>query len=86
MTAIHTKMTVRTSKQSKQNHVQAMGKELGNLYSALFEETAWIYIKWLEYKELYYNPDGQNRRVELLNLTAKVFLACCKECSQKMLL
>ena len=47
-----------------------MGSELGELYSALWQELAWIHAKWGEYVALFGTSPG---RIDLLNEVAPKF-------------
>jgi hypothetical protein len=47
-----------------------MGQELGDLYSALWQEVAWLHAKWEEYVALFGTKES---RVELLNRAAPRF-------------
>jgi hypothetical protein len=59
-----------TADESKSENIARMGVELGELYSALWQEVAWVHAKWAEYVELFgTNPE----RIELLNNTAPQF-------------
>ena len=57
----------RTAAQAKANHVVAMGDEIGTVYSALWQEVAWIHQKWAQYVELFGTSSG---RINLLNQAA----------------
>ena len=57
----------RTATQAKADHVAVMGDEIGTVYSALWQEVAWIHKKWAQYVELFgTNPE----RIALLNRAA----------------
>jgi hypothetical protein len=60
----------RSAEEVKQDHIQAMGKELGGLYLALWNEVAWLHSKWMEYVELF---GTKSSRIHLLNKTASHF-------------
>lgn len=61
---------IQTAHQAKKANIDAMGKELGELYSALWQEVVWIHSKWSRYVALY----GTNpKRIELLNQAAPSF-------------
>lgn len=60
----------RTAEEVKQHYVEAMGKDLGSLYHALWNEVAWLYSKWMEYVELFGTKPS---RIELLNKSASHF-------------
>lgn len=47
-----------------------MGEELGEVYTALWQQVTWLYSKWGEYVALF----GTNQdRIEILNATAPAF-------------
>lgn len=57
----------RTAAQAKTDHIAEMGEEIGTIYSALWQEVAWINKKWAQYVALF----GTNsERIELLNRAA----------------
>jgi hypothetical protein len=60
----------RTAEQAKADHIAAMGQPLGEQYSALWQELAWLYQVWGEYVDLYGTKPS---RVELLNRAAGGF-------------
>ena len=60
----------RTPSESKAHHIAIMGEELGALYSALWQEIAWIHSKWTQYVILF---GTKPERVELLNKAAPAF-------------
>jgi hypothetical protein len=59
-----------TAAEAKQSHIDHMGEELGTVYSALWQEVAWVYSKWHEYVELYGTKPS---RIDLLNQSAAFF-------------
>jgi hypothetical protein len=61
---------VRTASQAKAENILKMGQELGDLYSALWQEIAWIHSKWDEYVVLY---GTKPERIDLLNRAAPAF-------------
>jgi hypothetical protein len=60
----------RTAEESKADHIEGMGEELGRLYDALWQEVAWLHMKWREYATLFGTSPA---RVELLNKAAPSF-------------
>lgn len=62
--------STRSPSEAKVVHVAAMGAELGALYSALWQEVAWIHSKWAQYVVLF---GTKPERVELLNKAAPSF-------------
>jgi len=61
---------IRTPSEAKSQHVAAMGEDLGSLYSALWQEVAWINSKWAQYVILF---GTKPERIELLNKAAPSF-------------
>ena len=61
---------IRTAEQSKAQNIAAMGSELGELYSVLWQQVTWLYSKWGEYVALF---GTKPNRIEILNSTAPVF-------------
>ncbi len=59
-----------SAKELKQEHVEALGEELGRVYHELWQELARLYGKWNEFVELYGTKPS---RVELLNKSAPNF-------------
>ena len=59
-----------TAAETKQQHIDAMGEELGSLYNNLWNELVWINAKWNEYTELFGTKPS---RIELLNRVAGKF-------------
>lgn len=62
--------TERTAEQAKADNVAAMGQSLGEQYTALWQELAWLYRVWGEYVDLYGTKPS---RVDLLNRSAGGF-------------
>lgn len=57
----------RTAAQAKTDHIAKMGEEIGTIYSALWQEVAWIHEKWAQYVELF---GTSPERIHLLNRAA----------------
>lgn len=60
----------------KSEMIDRMGHDFGTLYYHLYNETAWLTMKWLEYKELYGTKES---RIELMNKTAPTFFYIIEE-------
>ena len=60
----------RTADDARDEYVRSMGPELGGLFHALWQEMAWIHVKWHEYCELF---GTRPSRVDLLNEAAPLF-------------
>ena len=56
--------------ETRQEHINRMGAELGPLYNALYNEVGWLHFKWAEYVVLFGTKPS---RVELLNNAAPRF-------------
>src|SRR3990172_2638130 len=54
----------------EEEHLDKLGPDLGPVYHALWNECAWLHVKWQQYKELY---GTKPERIDLLNNTARVF-------------
>jgi hypothetical protein len=68
---------VRTAEQAREQHKIAMGSELGDLYSALWQQLVLLHIKWGEYVALFgTNPE----RLELLNQAGPSFFRTVQDC------
>lgn len=60
----------KTAEESQREYIGLMGEHLGKLYHALWQEVAWLYMKWGEYESLYgTNPS----RIDLMNKVAPLF-------------
>jgi hypothetical protein len=57
-------MTTVTADDLRQNNIAAMGKDLGEQYSELWQEAAYLHAKWAEYVELFGTKEA---RIDLLN-------------------
>lgn len=60
----------RTADECKQDHIDALGKEFGQLYHHLWQELVWLYSKWNEYVELFGTKPS---RIDLINKAAPAF-------------
>lgn len=63
-------MSFKTAEESKLAHISSMGQELGTLYSAIWQQVAWLHAKWEQYVELY---GTKASRLTLLNQAAPLF-------------
>jgi hypothetical protein len=63
-------MTEFTAEEARKRNIEKMGQELGDLYSALWQETVQLHRRWSEYTELF---GSKPSRVELLNNAAGTF-------------
>jgi hypothetical protein len=61
----------RTAAQAKADHIAKMGEEIGAVYSALWQEVAWLNKKWAQYVELF---GTSPERIELLNRAAPAMI------------
>lgn len=60
----------KTAKEVQTEYVKHMGTSLGEQFSALWQEVAWLYLKWGEYVELFGTKPS---RIKLLNNAAPGF-------------
>lgn len=63
-------MATLTAEESRNHHAQKMGEALGTQFSALWQEVAYLHMKWEEFVELF---GSKETRIELLNQTAPTF-------------
>jgi len=61
---------VRISRMNQKEHLDALGPDLGHVYHALYNECAWLHIKWHQYLVLY---GTKPERIDLLNRSAGLF-------------
>ncbi|SNT12189.1 hypothetical protein SAMN05421640_2374 [Ekhidna lutea] len=61
--------TTQTAEEVKQEHLEKLGPELGNIYHQLRNELIFIHIKWCEFEELY----AHEERVELMKKNSPNF-------------
>lgn len=59
-----------TAEEVQQEHLDTLGPNLGPVYHALYNECAWLHIKWRQYVELY---GTKPERIKLLNQAASLF-------------
>lgn len=59
-----------TAAESKSENILAMGRDLGELYDALWQQVAWLHRKWAEYVEMFGTKES---RIKLLNESAPAF-------------
>jgi hypothetical protein len=57
----------RTADQTKANNIAKMGEAIGSVYTALWQEVAWIHKKWAQYVALF---GTSPERIALLNKAA----------------
>jgi hypothetical protein len=62
-----------TAQQAKADNMAHMGDAVGQVYSALWQEVAWIHKKWTQYVELF---GTSPQRINLLNDAAPAFFRC----------
>ncbi len=61
---------LKSSDEVLQEHIEVLGFDLGKLFHKLWNEFAWMQIKWQEYVDLY---GTSPERIELLNSTSPRF-------------
>jgi hypothetical protein len=64
-------VTIQSSEQVRAEYLSKLGKDLGEVYYALWNETAWLHSEWRTFLDLYTAPET----VALLNETADHFFA-----------
>jgi hypothetical protein len=60
----------KTAEEAKQEYIEKMGEPLGMLFNELWQELAWLHMKWGEFLELYGKKPS---RIKLLNEVAPSF-------------
>jgi hypothetical protein len=60
----------------RDGYIQCMGQDLGSVFHALWEEVAWIHVKWREYCELF---GTRPSRIDLLNEAAPLFFRIAQD-------
>jgi HEPN superfamily AbiU2-like protein len=68
--------TSMTAEQVRDDHLRMLGPTLGPVYYALYNEVAWLHVKWNQYRILFAESE---KRVELLNSTAGSFFHVIKK-------
>jgi hypothetical protein len=63
-------MSTYTAEETRLHHIETMGEPLGCVYSALWQEVAYIHHKWSEFLELFGKKES---RINLLNDAAPHF-------------
>jgi hypothetical protein len=69
-------VSYRTAEEAKNDNIAKMGKELGELYSALWQHITLLHANWHEYVELFGTKPS---RVELLNKAAHAFFGTIQD-------
>src|SRR4051812_1746875 len=60
----------RTSEEVHAEHIRVLGEKLGEVYSALWQETVWLHFEWQQHEKLF----SQSREIlETLNELAGAF-------------
>jgi hypothetical protein len=59
-----------TSDEVRQNYIATMGNELGSQFNRLYNECAWLHLKWSEYMALF---GVSQSRTDILNASAPGF-------------
>ena len=54
----------------QKQHLDCLGPELGPVYHALYNDCAWLHVKWHHYLEIY---STESERIDLLNRAAGLF-------------
>jgi hypothetical protein len=69
-----------TAEEAKAHYIKKMGQALGEQYSALWQEVAWLHIKWGDYVELF---GTKSSRVDFLNQAAPAFIGLIQDTLQE---
>lgn len=59
-----------TAEEVRREHLETLGPDLGPVYHSLYNDFAWLHIKWQQFVELF---GTSSERVELLNHAAALF-------------
>lgn len=59
-----------TADQAKQHYIEIMGDDLGTIYHRLWQEIAWVHMKWGDFITLFGTSES---RIELMNDAAPAF-------------
>lgn len=59
-----------SAEEIENEHLRVLGPDLGPVYNSLYQECAWLHIKWREYGELY---AAKPERIDLLNRASGLF-------------
>ena len=57
-------MATLTAEESRSHHIEKMGEALGTQFAALWQEVAYLHLKWEEFVELF---SSKQARIELIN-------------------
>ena len=64
------------SSEVKQEHLRKLGPILGRRYNALYNEVAWLHVRWKQYKDLFGTSPS---RIAMLNQAAGLFFRFVQE-------
>jgi hypothetical protein len=65
-----------TADETRKRNIETMGEPLGEMYSALWQAIAMVYVYWKEYVELFGNKPS---RIDLMNSAAPAFFHMLQE-------
>lgn len=63
-------MSYMTAEEVRQQHISVLGPELGTLFYYLYNQCAWLHVKWRQFVDLY---GTDQERIDVLNQAASVF-------------
>ena len=61
------------SSEVKQEHLRQLGPILGTHYNALYNEVAWLHVRWKQFKDLFGTSPS---RIAILNQALAIFSIC----------
>jgi AbiU2 len=65
-----------SAEEIRAEHIRDMGRDLGNVYNALWKEIVWLHAKWDQYRQLYaHSPE----RIDFLNKVAGHFVGVVQD-------
>ncbi len=67
----------KTATEVRQEHLDVLGADLGSLVHAVYNECAWLHLKWHQYVELF---GTKPERIDLLNQSAGLFFRVVQDC------
>jgi AbiU2 len=65
-----------SAEQIRAEHIRDMGRDLGDVYNALWKEVVWLHAKWDQYRQLYAHSPA---RVDFLNKVAGHFVGVVQD-------
>ena len=69
-------MSERTAEEALEDDLSRLGPRLGPVFHGLWNDIAWLHIKWREYREMF---GATPERIELLNSAARLFFGIVQD-------